>query len=197
MQPPSLLHVRMTHPIHFRYTWDQFLEMFVVQYSTEYYGDQFPEFAQYFDTLPGDQWDAAYLGFVDVAIHRGGTPSEMMQGFVLACLAAHRMILDDGGKSMRLILNRLFQYGAVFPNELLFLRRYHGEETLEDEIQDYPVRGLLIDLVMSHRPFDVRQFADWSSIEELYWEDLDYSAPASEYDRLGCLKSHSTVLKSM
>jgi hypothetical protein len=187
----------MTHPIHFKYTWDEFLQMFALQHNTEFYGESYPEFAEFFEGIPGDQWDDAYLGFVSVALNRGGNPSEMMLGFVIACLAGHTMILDDGAMSLRLIVKYLFEHGAIFHHQLLFVRRYSGEQTLEEEIQDYPVRGLLIDLAMKAQPFDVRQYADWPSIEALYWEDLDYKAPASEYDRLGCLKIHSSILQSI
>jgi hypothetical protein len=189
----------MSHPIHFKYHWNEFLQMFALQHTSEFYGQECSEFAEFFEGLPGEQWDAGYLGFVSVALHRGGNPSEMLRGFTLACLAGHRMILDDGAKSLRLIMKALLQHGAIFPHELLFQRRYTGDESLEEEIQDYPVRALLIDVVMPLQPFDVWQYADWPSIPIIYWEDLEYRNPAAgfDYERFGCLKCHSTVLQNL
>jgi hypothetical protein len=171
--------------------------MFILQHSSEFYGRQYPEYEEYFDTLPGDAWDAAFLGFVEVALTNQEPPQRMIEEFIYACLACPQHILDNEGKDIKCILNRLLYAGARFPYHIVFARRYNGEETLEDEIQDYAVRGWLIDYMCKRQPFDASQFGEWASIEATYWMDLDYMAPADEMDRLACLKWFSSYLRSI
>ena len=187
----------MTHPIHYKYSWNEFLQMFVAQHSSEFYGRQYPEYADYFESLSGDEWDAAFLGFVNVALTPWENHQQMLEQFVLACLACPQYILENRGKDIKCILDRLLAVGVRFPYHIIFARRYYGEETLEDEIQDYSVRGWFIDYMCGRQPFDPSDFGDWASIEAVYWMDLDYMAPADEMDRLSCLKWFSNYLKAI
>jgi hypothetical protein len=171
--------------------------MFILQHSSEFYMRQYPEYADYFESLSESEWDVAFLGFVEVALTNQEPPQRMLEQFVCACLACPQYILENQGKDIKCILDRLLSIGTRFPYHIVFARRYNCEETLEDEIQDYAVRGWLIDYMARQQPFDPSQFGDWASIEASYWMDFDYMAPADEIDRLACLKWFSNYLKTI
>lgn len=136
---------------------------------------------------------------IQALLARGKSTHEGLRALIGGLLRGSRYA-KDVAYSWRSWIEILMKAGATFPTEMLFEPRYSPTLCLEDEVYDYEIRGMLIDLCWDVVFEYALNYVDWTSIEAVEtWEDLweldpTYSGPVTEAERLSVLKGQSEQL---
>lgn len=136
----------------------------------------------------------------------GHNPQVGLDGYINALISGSRYFNDYvefGQGSYKRILNMFLKNKNVKLNiNRLFNRdeSLEGEESYEDEINGYGVRGKLIDTLnelgyLSKK--DVNKYCNWKKIEPGYWEEIDEMDIDYDLKRFMYLKDCSEFLKSI
>ena len=170
-------------------SWSAYYAALTESLCTAFYRDKYPKYAKQIDK---GNTDAA---IVKDLLEVGCNPQEGLNGFMQALLEGSRYAADMPGITRIL---ELFIHAGATPNvDFLFQRAYPEEESFEDEIQSYVIRGILIDHLQDH--IEAEKYYDWSSIEDKYWEHINKKVIKKDYKK-ACymyLKSCSQFLQEV
>ena len=167
--------------------WKEFCDGLEEMNNTEYYGEKYPEFKKRveegFDDVLEDEVQRILRSDVD--------PTDALKEFLRTILGSAARYSHDLSDLIPDILDKFIQAGAVFPYNQLFEQR--EKDDIEFEMTDYPIRALIIDHL---KPECAKDYADWSKIEAMYWEDVS-KHESDENMRLMYLKDLSDYLKTL
>jgi hypothetical protein len=161
--------------------------------NTEFYGQTFPEFRE---RIQKQSYEEILTDEVYKALESGLDPTDCLKDFlrtILGSASRYSMEMDD---LIPIVIQLFLDKGAKFPYEKLFESQcqYNPDGRYdEDEIQDYHVRGFIIDYL---KPECAKQYADWSRIDAMYWEDIP-AGVIGDYFRFSYLKYCSKYLQSL
>ena len=167
--------------------WKEFCDGMEEMNNSEYYGEKYPEFKKRME----EGFDAVLEDEVQKVLKSDADPTAALNEFLRTILGSAARYSHDLSDMIPDILDKFIQAGAVFPVNQLFERR--EKDDIEFEMTDYPIRALIIDHL---KPEYAKEYADWSKIEAMYWEDV--SKHVSDDDmRLMYLKDLSEYLKTL
>lgn len=173
--------------------WKKFCDALEEANNTEFYADTYPELYKRFET---QNYEEILGDEIYKVLESGLDPTECLNEFLRTILGSASRYSPDMGDLMNEAIQMFLDKGSEFPYEKLFEKRY-PENTDgrydEDEIQDYHVRGLIIDYL---KPECAKQYADWSRIDPMYWEDIP-AGVIGDYFRFSYLKYCSKYLQSL
>ncbi len=154
-------------------SWNGYFTALTEHLSTEYYGETYPLYQEQHESV-----DNVDVKIVDRLLKDGLDPQEGLDGFIEAVLDGSRYAaeFDDMGRIITLFLRS----GATPNMNRLFQLRYPEEDSFEDEIQEYEVRGILIDLLSKY--VDTSLY-NWASIDATHWEDIDEEVIEEDYQK--------------
>lgn len=168
-------------------SWKEFCNGLEEMNNSEYYGEKYPEFKKRVE----EGFDAVLEDEVEKILKSDADPTAALKEFLRTILGSAARYSHDLSDMIPDIVDKFIQAGAVFPVHQLFERR--EKDDIEFEMTDYPIRALIIDHL---KPEFAKEYADWSKIEAMYWEDV--SKHVSDDDmRLMYLKDLSEYLKTL
>jgi len=172
--------------------WDDYYTAFTTSLCTEFYGDDYPNYAKQHD-ISGSKFD---YKIVKEFLESGLNPQYGLDKFIKSLLEGSRYAKEIEDE-IPVYIKMFFDAGAKFDFDSLFSMHYPNSTNFEDEIATYATRGMLID-IFSNYNIDVNKYYDWSSIEGVYWEYIDDAIIKNDYQkaRYMALKDCSTYLKS-
>lgn len=173
--------------------WKYFCDALEEANNTEFYGDTYPEFRE---RIQKDSYQEILEDEVYKALESGLDPTDCLNDFLRTILGSASRYSMEMDEIIPIIIQTFLNRGAVFPYEKLFGKRYpENNKGLydEDEIQDYHVRGFIIDYL---KPECAKQYADWSRIDAMYWEDIPEGV-IGDYFRFSYLKYCSNYLQTL
>ena len=170
--------------------WKAFCDALEECNNTEFYGETYPELRAKFQT---QSYEEVITDEVYKVLESGQDPTECLNEFLRTVLGSASRYSHEMGEVMTEVIQMFLDKGAKFPYEKLFDRRYPEEDYYEDEIADYPIRGMIIDYL---KPDCAKNYADWSKIEATYWEDIPEDVKCDEF-RFRYLKDCSEYLKTL
>lgn len=161
--------------------------------NTEFYFETYPALKQRFEIQSCEEILECE---VYKALESGLDPTDCLNDFLRTVLGSASRYSLEMGDIINQVIQMFLDRGAKFPYEKLFDKRY-SENTNgqydEDEIADYQVRGFIIDYL---KPECAKQYADWSRIDAMYWEDIP-AGVIGDYFRFSYLKHCSKYLQSL
>ena len=161
-----------------------------ISLSTDSYSELYPTLQNYENTYGFNK--ELLMKFIQNAFEKEGISYQTCLNDIITAFLNGNRYSNDIIYKMTDVIYSLVEKGAVFPESKLFEKRYTEVVSIEDEIVDYKIRGLLIDEFYSI--LDVSKYADWTSIKA-YLCDY-YSIKNDGNERLSCLKYYSKHLKS-
>ena len=147
-----------------------------------------------------DNYRYCDINMINFLLNKGLDPQEGFNGFIYALIEGYKhayLMEDDMQHIFKIFINK----GATTPLYLLFNPNYsyiNKIEFLEDEIINYNVRGMIIDILSKITKIDVAKYGKWRSIKSMnlysiinYERNIDY-----ETGRLMILKYNSKYLQT-
>lgn len=147
-----------------------------------------------------DNFKYCDIQMVNYLLNKGLNPQEGFNGFIYA--------LVDGYKYAYLMKEDMYHIFKIFINKgakpnlsLLFNPNYsyiNKIKFLEDEIVNYNVRGMIIDILSEIIKLDVTRYGNWKSIKSLNLYSIINSKSNIDYEtgRLMILKYNSKYLQT-
>jgi hypothetical protein len=158
------------------YTWDSFTTALHHFLENQNYYRRFPKYAEKHEFGGGIE-----VKIVEELLKLGQNPQEGLDKFVSTVLKGCRYAHDI--KNYLPAIIRLFTEAGANPDvDSLFKLEHPDDDHFEDEVSRYKYRGWLIDVYDKHG-FDMRKYYEWSSIEPIYWEDIDQTIIDKEYHK--------------
>ena len=143
-------------------SWKEFCDGMEEMNNTAYYGDKYPEFKKRIE----EAFDDTIYEELQKVLQSDVDPTDALKEFLRTILGGAARYSHDMSDMIPDILDKFIQAGAVFPYNQLFDRR--EKDDIELELTDYSIRALIIDHL---KPECAKEYADWSKIEAMYWED--------------------------
>jgi hypothetical protein len=171
-------------------SWSGYFAALTESLSTEFYGETYPKYAKQHDKRSNVDFK-----IVERLLAAGLNAQEGLDGFMKAVLDGSRYASEFS--DLGAIVSLFTGAGATPKMDMLFEPLYADEpEYFEDEMQQYTVRGILID---SFSELDVKKYYDWSSVDAVYWEDIDKNIIKTDYKKacFMALKYTSDYLKKL
>lgn len=165
--------------------WNNFCEAATCSFQTEYFGQQYPEYAEKLNRIGFRTMLKEHIVY---ALKHGMNPTQCIEDLLKCGLDGSRYsfeCIDGFITGFRMLIDA----GGVFPYQKLLDANY--DQVCEEEFADYQVRGALLD---AFRPHHAIAYADWKNIPATYWEDIEGNNPE---DRLMYLKYTSNFLQSI
>jgi hypothetical protein len=156
-------------------TWKDYYAAFEESLNTEFYMETYPE---YYKKEKSD------FQIIKEFLESGMDSQEGLDGFVNAILNGSRYATELGNivtKTVKMFVdagaNPTLCFDIIFEPNYDFRPKY-----FEDEVHNYNVRGMLIDVFMKHG-LNPNEYYDFSSIKGTYWEDIDDETIENNYGK--------------
>jgi hypothetical protein len=173
------------------YNWKTFATALNAFLATEHYYRKFPKYAEQHEMGGGTE-----IRIIKELL-KTGDPQE---GFdvVTAAILNRGKYSSDIKKDIPEIIKLFIDAGAKPNIDSLFKLEYPDDDHFEDEVSHYRSRAWLIDVYDKHG-FDMTKYYDWSSIEGIYWEDIDQEIIDKQYHKacFMALKYYSDCLTNL
>ncbi len=166
-------------------SWTGYFAALTESLSTEYYGEEFPQYERQQHRGNTD------MMMIQKLLESGLNPQEGLDGFIQALLDGSRYACEL--PDIAEILAMFIEKGAKPNIDCLF--EINCTE-FEDEVSSYEIRGVLID-ALSEFGIDVKKYYDWASVDAVNWEEIDEEVVEEDYEK-ACrmaLKSQSEYLR--
>ena len=173
--------------------WKEFCIALEESNNTEYYFELYPELHK---ACEENRFEEVVEYEVYKALESGLDPTDCLNDFLRTILGSASRYSIEMDELITIVIQTFLSRGAKFPYEKLFEVRYQDNpdgQYDEDEIADYPVRAYIIDYL---KPDCAKKYADWSTIEATYWEDIPEDVHGDEF-RFRYLKYCSSYLQSL
>lgn len=161
--------------------------------NTEYYFQTYPELQK---ACEENRFEEVVEHEVYKALESGFDPTDCLKDFLRTILGSASRYSLEMDELITIVIQTFLNRGAVFPYEKLFESQCQDNPDGrydEDEIQDYHVRGYIIDYL---KPECTKKYTDWSKVEATYWEDIPEEVIGDEF-RFRYLKYCSNYLQSL
>ena len=147
-----------------------------------------------------DNFKYCDINMVISLLNKGLDPHEGLNGFIYTLIDGYKhayLMKDDMYHIFKIFINK----GAKPNLSLLFTPNYshiNKIELLEDEIINYNVRGMIIDILSKIIKLDVTYYGKWKSIREMNLYNIINSSRNINYEtgRLMILKYNSKYLQT-
>jgi hypothetical protein len=168
-------------------SWDDYYVAFKEKLSSEYFFEEYPQYAlksEESDDIPID------IQIIVSLLERGLNPQYGLDRFIQTLIEGYRFALYMT-EEIDVILKIFLKNGAIPNIDEIFnimkpaLLIENDFDNLEEMVQTYPVRGMLIDMLSIIMSINMVKYYEICSIQPCSWENIDRYG---KYDlRTACL----------
>jgi len=168
-------------------SWDDYYVAFKEKLSSEYFFEEYPQYAlksEESDDIPID------IQIIVSLLERGLNPQYGLDRFIQTLIEGYRFALYMT-EEIDVILKIFLKNGAIPNIDEIFnimkpaLLIENDFDNLEEMVQTYPVRGMLIDMLSIIMSINIVNYFELYSIQPCSWENIDRYG---KYDlRTACL----------
>ena len=176
-------------------TWNEYYTFLIGCLKSDFISDTYLVYK-----YENDNFKYCDIQMVNYLLNKGLNPQEGFNGFIYALVDGYKhayLMQEDMKHIFKIFINN----GAKPYLPLLFNPNYshiNNIEFLEDEIMNYNVRGMIIDILSEIVKLDVTRYGDWKYIKSMNLYNIINSKTAFNYEtaRLMILKNNSKYLQT-
>jgi len=175
--------------------WDNYYNALTEHLSSEYYIDKYPNYykeqCKYGNNIN--------VQIIAKFIENKHDPQDGLNGLIKSLLIGHKLaiVIKD---ILPTIIKMFIENGAKINLYMLFEPFYINENYIEDELETYELRGMLVDILVQYDEMkkSIDSYIDWKSIENNYWVNMpNYKTYDYNTLRYMTIKYHSFYLKNI